>query len=90
MEQNVKSRCDIDLHFCPIREPVDFAEHMARQHEVLMCRNWIEICHVIFSFRKDREGDIGVTLAWLRDLPRRVKTLNKRRHKPVIRKLGAE
>jgi hypothetical protein len=57
MERNVKSRCDIDFHLCPIREPVDFAEDLARQHEVLMCRNWIEICHVIFFFRKDREGD---------------------------------
>jgi len=89
MERSVKSRYDIDLHLCPIGEPVNFAKEMARQHEVLMCRNGIEICHVIFSFRKDREGDIGVTLAWLRNLACSVKTLNKRWHKPVIRELRA-
>ena len=90
MERNVKSRFDIDLHLCPIWQSVYFAKNMARQHEVLMCGNWIEICNAIFSFRKDREGDIGVTLAWLRDLPRRTKTFYKRRHKPVIRKVSAE
>ncbi len=90
MKRDVKSRGNIDFHFCPIWKRLNFVKDVASKRGVFVRIYRIEVGNLILSFRKDGKGDIGVALTGTSNFSRCMKSFNKRRHEPFVNKLGIQ